>query len=170
MDSFIAKANTGAGTDALAGVNTADGFAGAVALVDDSGALHNAANPVPVAIADAVAVTNASLVTLAGAVKAEDSAHVSGDAGFPMFGIRSSTDIVSAAALIAVPVITSEAFATFTITLFEVTVVPMVTAYSYPVPAAAGRVRVRPAAALTTTVVPACFGSRVVDAVTAIGA
>ena len=48
MDSFVAKANVGAGTDALAGIVTPDGFAGAVVLVDDSGALHTTDNRVPV--------------------------------------------------------------------------------------------------------------------------
>ncbi len=47
MASLTAKANTGAGTDALAGVTTPDGFAGAVTLVDDTGAAINAGNPAP---------------------------------------------------------------------------------------------------------------------------
>lgn len=50
MASLTAKANTGAGTDALAGVTTPDGFAGAVTLVDDTGAAINAGNPAPVVI------------------------------------------------------------------------------------------------------------------------
>ena len=40
-----------------------------------------------------VAETNTKLAAI---TKAEDSAHVSGDAGVPMFGIRSSTDVVTA--------------------------------------------------------------------------
>jgi len=50
LDSLTAKANVGAGVDALAGVTTPQGFAGAVALVDDTGALINGANPVAVAL------------------------------------------------------------------------------------------------------------------------
>lgn len=38
------------------------------------------------------AATEGTLAALAGAVKAEDSAHVSGDPGIPMLGIRSSSD------------------------------------------------------------------------------
>ena len=87
LDSLTAKANVGAGTDALAGVVTPEGFAGAVALVDASGALVNGANPVPVASTD--------LATIAGAVKAEDSPHVSGDAGIPLLGVRSVADAVT---------------------------------------------------------------------------
>lgn len=104
MDSFVAKANVGAGTDQIAGKSTASGFVGSVLLTDKNGAEIDTANPVPVAvqgdvpvtIAAAVAVTNAGLTALAGAVKVEDTAHVTGDAGIPMFGIRSSTDVVSA--------------------------------------------------------------------------
>lgn len=51
MDSLTAKANVGAGTDALAGVQTPAGFAGAVALVDDAGALVSGANRLPVSVA-----------------------------------------------------------------------------------------------------------------------
>ena len=39
-----------------------------------------------------VAETNTKLAAI---TKAEDSAHVSGDAGVPMFGVRSSTDVVT---------------------------------------------------------------------------
>jgi len=81
MASLTAKANTGAGTDALAGVTTPDGFAGAVTLVDDTGAAINAGNPAPVTF---------------DAIKAEDSPHVSGDPGLPVFGIRQTSDTVSA--------------------------------------------------------------------------
>lgn len=38
------------------------------------------------------AATEATLATVAGAIKAEDSAHVSGDAGFPLLGIRWASD------------------------------------------------------------------------------
>lgn len=39
--------------------------------------------------------TEATLATIAGAVKAEDSAHVSGDAGIPLLALRASTDAVT---------------------------------------------------------------------------
>ena len=147
LDSLTAKANIGAGTDALAGVATPEGFAGAVALVDDTGALVNAANPlaveiqgsIPVTIASAIEITNdagnaipvqgtfwqatqpvsgsfwqatqpvsladlplptgaateATLATVAAAIKAEDAAHVSGDMGVPMFAMRQAADTTS---------------------------------------------------------------------------
>ena len=37
MASLTARANTGAGTDTLAGYTTPDGFAGAVVVVDETG-------------------------------------------------------------------------------------------------------------------------------------
>ena len=48
MSSLIAKANTGTGTDSLAGVTTPDGFAGAVKLVDATGADISSGNPLSV--------------------------------------------------------------------------------------------------------------------------
>lgn len=96
LNSLTAKANVGAGVDALAGVTTPQGFAGAVALVDDTGALINGANPVAVAVGalplPTGAATEATLATVAGAVKAEDSPHVSGDMGFPFWAVRAGTD------------------------------------------------------------------------------
>jgi len=83
MASLTAKANTGAGTDALAGYTTPDGFAGAVVVVDETG------SPV-------VGATETTLATLAAAVMAEDAPHTSGDPGFPVFGIRQTSDTVSA--------------------------------------------------------------------------
>lgn len=50
MDSFVAKANVGAGTDQIAGKSTASGFVGSVLLTDKNGAEIDTANPVPVAI------------------------------------------------------------------------------------------------------------------------
>lgn len=104
MDSLLAKANVGAGTDQLAGVQTPDGFAGAVALVDDAGALVSAANPLAVDIQGSVAVsaaslplptgaaTQATLATIEGYFKAEDSAAVSGDKGLVMLAQRFAAD------------------------------------------------------------------------------
>ena len=83
MASLTARANTGAGTDTLAGYTTPDGFAGAVVVVDETG------SPV-------VGATETTLATLASAVMAEDAPHTSGDPGFPVFGIRQTSDTVSA--------------------------------------------------------------------------
>lgn len=88
-DTLTAKANVGAGTDGLAGVSTAQGFAGAVMLVSATGADIDAANPVPVEVQNEVVVFG---------TKAEDSPHTSGDFGLPMFGIRQAADTVSTSA------------------------------------------------------------------------
>lgn len=50
LTNLTAKANTGAGTDILATVTTANGLAGAVALVDDTGNLITTANPITVGL------------------------------------------------------------------------------------------------------------------------
>ncbi len=97
MDSLTARANVGAGTDALAGVVTPDGFAGAVVLVDDTGALHSDANPVPVGIQGAVplptgAATQATLAAIEGYFRAEDAPAVSGDKGIVMLAQRFAPD------------------------------------------------------------------------------
>lgn len=42
--------------------------------------------------------TEASLATVAGAVRAEDAPHVSGDSGFPMFAVRQVADTTSTSA------------------------------------------------------------------------
>lgn len=97
MDSLTAKANVGAGTDALAGVVTPDGFAGAVVLVDDTGALHSDANPVPVGIQGTVplptgAATQATLAAIEGYFKAEDEPAASGDKGLVLLAQRFASD------------------------------------------------------------------------------
>jgi hypothetical protein len=92
LEALTARANTGSGTDSLAGVTTASGFAGAVALVDDAGALITDANPSPVAVQGSVAVTSADLTTIATAIHAEDDAHVSGDAGIALLALRFAAD------------------------------------------------------------------------------
>lgn len=89
LDSLTAKANVGTGTDALAGVVTPDGFAGAVALVDASGALVDGANPVPVASAD--------LTALAGAVQGHNSPFVDGAPGVVILAKRRDGDDTSVA-------------------------------------------------------------------------
>jgi hypothetical protein len=50
LDSLTAKANTGDGTDALAGKTTGQGFVGAVLLTDANGAEITASNGLPVAM------------------------------------------------------------------------------------------------------------------------
>lgn len=82
MDSFTAKANTGAGTDQIAGVNTASGFVGAVVPTNDTG--------VPVNLA-----TEATLSAINATFKAEDAAASSGDRGLPMLAMRQAADATS---------------------------------------------------------------------------
>ena len=100
LESLTAKANVGAGTDALAVIDTAAGKAGAVALVDDAGVLHGDANPLPVVSATAATevtleAARVLLAALATAIKAEDSAHANGDSGVPLLALRASTDAVT---------------------------------------------------------------------------
>lgn len=116
LEALTAKANTGTGTDQLAVIDTAAGKAGAVALVAADGTLVNAANRVPVDVTfpatqavSAVALplpTGAATETtleaarvliaaIAAAVKAEDTAHVSGDMGVPLLALRASADAVT---------------------------------------------------------------------------
>ena len=81
-DTLLAKANTGAGTDGIAGKNTAQGFVGAGFLTDKNGADIDAANPFPVGIV---------------ALKAEDSPSASGDLGLPLLAMRNDSDAPTAA-------------------------------------------------------------------------
>lgn len=81
MDSLVAKANTGSGTDELAGLNTADGFAGAVVGTNGTTTERLA--------------TEATLATIALAIKAEDTAHTNGDYGVPLLALRASSDSVT---------------------------------------------------------------------------
>jgi len=96
LDPLVAKANVGAGTDQLAGRNTAGGFVGAVMLTDEAGAEITDANALPVAVGSlplpAGAATEATLATLAGVVKAEDTPHLSGDPGIAMLALRFAAD------------------------------------------------------------------------------
>lgn len=87
LESLTAKANVGAGTDALAVIDTAAGKAGAVALVDATGVLHGEANPVP--------VSAAALTSIDSYFKAEDSAAVDGDKGLPLLAMRQAADTTS---------------------------------------------------------------------------
>lgn len=100
LEALTAKANVGAGTDALAVIATAAGKAGAVALVDDAGVLHGDANPLPVVSATAatevtLAAANAELNLIEGYFKAEDSAASSGDKGLPLLAMRQLADTTS---------------------------------------------------------------------------
>lgn len=52
LEALTARANTGDGTDELAVIDTPGGKAGAVALVDSDGVLHDGTNPVPVSADD----------------------------------------------------------------------------------------------------------------------
>lgn len=101
-DNVTALANTGTGTDVLAtdeisGVHyprSKVGFGPDGIYTDVS-----SADPLPVAAASlplpSGAATEASLATVAGAVKAEDSAAVSGDLGIPMLAMRQAADTTS---------------------------------------------------------------------------
>lgn len=90
-DNFTARANVGVGTDVIA----ADDIGGVlyprskIVIGADGvdGGDVSAANPLP--------VSNAGITTLAGTVKAEDSAHVSGDTGIPMLAMRQLADTTS---------------------------------------------------------------------------
>lgn len=101
MDSLTAKANVGVGTDALAGVQTADGFAGAVVLVDDSGALIAGGNPLPVSAAalplPTGAATEATLAEIAGTIYNHNAAFSDGSAGFLILGKRRDGDSTAVA-------------------------------------------------------------------------
>lgn len=114
MDTLVAKANTGSGNDRLAGITTADGFVGAVALVDEAGALVSGANPLNVSGAVSVnnfpasqevtasilplptgAATQATLSAIESYFKAEDTAAVSGEKGLPLLAMRQLADTTS---------------------------------------------------------------------------
>lgn len=87
------------GTDKLAGRNVGGKFVGAVFLTDETGAEISTANPLDVSV-DALplptgAATEATLATIDGYFKAEDSAAVSGDKGLPLLGMRQSADTTS---------------------------------------------------------------------------
>lgn len=90
--SSLTAANGGTPTP-IAVVQTAQGPAGAVALVDQNGVLidHTEAPPLPTG-----AATEASLAALLAFFKAEDSPHASGHMGLPMFGLRSDSDTATA--------------------------------------------------------------------------
>jgi hypothetical protein len=90
LEALTAKANTGTGTDQLAVIDTSAGKAGAVALVTSAGNLVDGANPVPVV--QAGVATETTLASIASAVRLEDTAHSTGDAGIVMLGIRWDSD------------------------------------------------------------------------------
>jgi hypothetical protein len=106
LEALTARANTGTGTDQLAVIDTGNGKAGAVALVDQAGALVDAANPLPVEIQGSIPVTIASAIEITNdagnpipvsisALKAEDTAHTTGDLGMPILALRSAVDSVT---------------------------------------------------------------------------
>lgn len=57
LDSLIAKANVGSGTDQLAGISTASGFVGAVTLTGSDGSQISTANPLPVTLPNMTAAS-----------------------------------------------------------------------------------------------------------------
>jgi len=108
-DNLTALANTGTGTDVLAtdeigGVHYprskmvwgADGVATDVSAADPM-PVTAAALPLPTGAATETTAEAARVLiaAIAAAIKAEDSAHVSGDMGVPLLAIRSSTDAVT---------------------------------------------------------------------------
>lgn len=93
LEALTAKANTGAGTDQLAVIDTGSGKAGAVALVDEAGELVSAANPLDVSVAGVA--TQTTLAAIESYFKAEDSAAVSGEKGLPMLAMRQLADTPS---------------------------------------------------------------------------
>lgn len=101
MDSLIAKGNTGAGTDALAGVVTPDGFAGGAVLFDAAGAVIDGGNPLPVDVAalplPTGAATEATLATVAGTVGTSNVPYVPGSTGQIILARRRDVDTSPAA-------------------------------------------------------------------------
>lgn len=90
LDTLVAKANTGGGTDGLAGKNIPGvGFAGGVLLLDENGDEFNGANPLPINVA-------ALLAAIQAYTKVEDTTHTSGDSGVPLLGIRRDADTSTA--------------------------------------------------------------------------
>jgi len=89
ISALPARANTGAGNDQLA-VEVIDGkLAGVVRTSDDAGTGAEIATEVTLEAARVL------MAAIAAAIKAEDSAHVSGDMGIPLLALRSSTDAVT---------------------------------------------------------------------------
>lgn len=70
LDSLTAKANVGAGTDALAGRSTAQGFVGAVMLTDNSGTEIGTGNQLPVRLLGSAEVPSFSETTTSGTTTA----------------------------------------------------------------------------------------------------
>lgn len=106
LDSFTAKANTGAGTDQIAGRTTAGGFVGAAMLTDAAGVEIGAGNPLPVDVASlplpsgaatetSLAAAAAELNLIEGYFKAEDAPAASGDKGILALAIRQLADTTS---------------------------------------------------------------------------
>jgi hypothetical protein len=80
IDTLTARANTGAGTDGLAGRSMAGGFAGAVVGTNAAGDDWERL------------ASEATLATIAGAVRAEDTPHVSGDTGIMALAVRADNE------------------------------------------------------------------------------
>lgn len=84
-----ARANTGTGNDQLAVEDIAGKLAGVVRTSDDAG------NGAEIATEATLEAARVLVAAIAAAIKAEDSAHVSGDMGIPLLALRSSTDAVT---------------------------------------------------------------------------
>lgn len=96
---------TAVNTGAIAGTVALDAptLAALESITASTGGLTNTelrTDPVPMSVASLPlptgAATQATLATIAGAVRAEDSAHTSGDAGMAMLAIRSDSDAPTA--------------------------------------------------------------------------
>lgn len=98
-DTLTAKANVGAGTDGLAGVTTAQGFAGAVMLVNSVGTDIDSETPLAVEVQNAsLGGIDDKLNTLLSYHLQEDAPSVSGDRGMPALFVRQAFDGVSTSA------------------------------------------------------------------------
>lgn len=80
IDTLTARANTGAGTDGLAGRATSGGFAGAVVGTNAAGDDWERL------------ATETTLAQIAAAVRAEDTPHVSGDVGMMALAVRADAE------------------------------------------------------------------------------
>jgi hypothetical protein len=89
IEGLLARANTGAGTDELAVETISGKLASIVRTSDDAG------NGAEIATEATLEAARVLLAALASAIKGEDTAHVSGDAGIPLLALRSASDVVT---------------------------------------------------------------------------
>lgn len=91
MDSLVAKANVGAGTDQLAGVNTVSGFVGAVVPTDDVGV------PVNLATEATLEAARALLTSVVSTLYNHNAAFTDGSPGQLILGKRRDADTTQVA-------------------------------------------------------------------------